>query len=214
MFETITSETFSMPICIIGPLDETLKRELKEHIQLIGMDFLEYHFDFFDIASARDLAGNISQKSEMQSCLFYSIHSTNRESQNTLLKNLEDYGGTTPLILSVPYSDVFLPTIMSRCYLLDIRPLLPSVVDVGFDWIKWFEKSGDQRIKALAEMRDDMTLSLLRNGVDVLEKQFHNNFSKNHSRYQQLSRIQNVREWLASPNPSLTMIGEYMSLML
>lgn len=214
MFESITSATFSMPVCIIGPLDEKQKQELKQRIQSLSMDFLEHHFDFFDVASALELTQNLSQQSEGQSCLFYSIHSTNKESQNTLLKSLEDYGGTTPVILQIPHTDIFLPTIISRCYVLDIRAQQTRDSKGPIDWKSWLQLPSTERMKILSDMKDDMTLSMLQQGIDILEKKFHNDFLSDRSVQKQLVHIQKIREWVISPNPSLTMIGEYMSLVL
>lgn len=203
-----------MPVCIIGSFPDGGKEMLHKHIASLEMDFLEYHFDFFDVASALELTQNLSQQSSGQACLFYSIHSTNREAQNTLLKSLEDYGGNTPLILHIPHTDIFLPTILSRCYLIDIRSQQSAQQGGLIDWQSWIKLSGSERMKALSDVKDEMTLSILQEGINILEQKFHNDFLSDHSVQKQLLHIQKIREWVISPSPSLGMIGEYMSLVL
>jgi len=213
MFAQITQETFSMPVCIIGPLDDQLVSTLHAHIQSLGMTVFQNSFDFFDVASALELARQLSQQSDNCACLIYSIYSTNKESQNTLLKSLEDYSGTMPIVLHIPYSDIFLPTILSRCFILDTRTNQFSGEAGGFDWQLWLSKSPDDRIQMLIAQKDTITLPMIQAGVDFLEMKFHPDLSTNPVSREKILKLQIIREWLASPQPSLSMIGDYMSIM-
>lgn len=217
MFESLRHDTFSMPICMIGILDSRRISTLRNHLETLGMIMLEQHFDFLDVAATRELTQGLSQQSEKKICLFYTLHRTNIESQNTLLKTLEDYGGTTPLIFNIPHADIFLPTIMSRCFVLDIRSSQEFHQDTGvIDWEVWFQSDIDKRLDIIgkANKAETLIVPVLQEGIDFLERKFYADFLDNHANQNRLIHIQKIRQWIQSPNPSVVMIGEYMSLIL
>lgn len=51
------------------------------------------------------------------------FHEANAAAQNALLKTLEEPSSRVVLILTAEHSDVLLPTIVSRCQVLNLRPL-------------------------------------------------------------------------------------------
>ncbi|MCB9809233.1 hypothetical protein H6776_02430 [Candidatus Nomurabacteria bacterium] len=195
---------------MIGSSNDTEK--LIPYIKNIGYKtVLEYEFEFFDIESARELTNQLSQKSDGTTCLIYTIHRTNLEAQNTLLKSLEEYGSNVALILHIPHENTFLPTIHSRCHRIDLRTHhLTSQVPSSFDWITWLDGSPVERMEALRETE----LSNLREGVDILERYFYTQFLADHRKAHKLSALQKVRSWINSSNPSTNMIGEFLSLTL
>ena len=217
MFEAITQQTFSLPICLVGSLGAHQQESLVAHLKTIGLkNVIQHELDFFDIASARELAGSLTQQSEHDTCLVYTIHRTNLEAQNTLLKSLEDYAGNMALILVIPHEQLFLPTIHSRCHRIDIRSQnQDSLGGPGaFDWADWLSKDPVDRMSILTKKKDDLTIPFLRSGIDTLEKHFHERFIAGQKGTDQLKKIQTIRGWLNSPTPSTSMISEFMSLSL
>ena len=217
MFDNLTQQTFSLPVCLVGSVGLLQKESLRDHLKSIGFaNVIEHELDFFDVASARELAGNLTQQSEHDTCLIYIIHKTNLEAQNTLLKSLEDYSGNMALILVIPHEEMFLPTIHSRCHRVDIRSLgQQSELGIdGFDWNDWLAEDPIARMHSLAKKKDDLTIPFLRSGIDMLEKKFHHQFITKRKGVDQLKNIQVVRGWLNSPTPSASMIGEFMALTL
>src|SRR5205807_8004030 len=63
------------------------------------------------------------------------------EAQNALLKTLEEPPGNTQLYLTTPSAESFLPTVRSRCHLIDLGPSESSLneADLKKAWGLWQE---------------------------------------------------------------------------
>lgn len=218
MFEALSRNTFSMPVCMTGLVGEGAGMQLRDQLSTIGFEnILEHTYNFFDLASAHELSHMLSQKADPTTCIIAHIHRTNREAQNALLKNLEEHGGNIALIFIIPQPDIFLPTIHSRCYALDIRGgegVTASSGEEKIDWHAWLGLSPAARMEQLAKLKGELTVQDLRQGADTLEKFFYEKMKNDPVCASQLKTLQKVRTWLESPNPSVGMVGEYLSLVV
>jgi DNA polymerase III gamma/tau subunit len=76
------------------------------------------------IELTRSLKKFLSQKPfnhQNKICLIYQAHNLNSESQNALLKTLEDPGENNYLVLTTSKPSSLLPTIISRCHLIRLN---------------------------------------------------------------------------------------------
>ena len=84
------------------------------------------------ISQVRDLHRAINLKpyqSKFRMALFLRFHKANDNAANALLKTLEEAPPHAILILTADTPEQLLPTIVSRCEILRLRPLPPSIIE-------------------------------------------------------------------------------------
>ncbi len=62
-------------------------------------------------------------EAKSKTVVFINFHSANLSAQNALLKTLEDSPGSSKLIITADSTDLLLPTIVSRCEVINLRPV-------------------------------------------------------------------------------------------
>lgn len=100
--------------------------------------------------------------------LITDAHKMNIESQNALLKNLEEPPTGIIFILTTPYKDQLLPTIVSRCWLINFSPLHQDLIEKIL--IKYFDVSEFQARKVSSFANGSVTeaINLINNDFDDL----------------------------------------------
>ncbi|MBI5927710.1 MAG: DNA polymerase III subunit delta' [Chloroflexi bacterium] len=107
------------------------------------------------------------------------FHEANPAAQNALLKTLEEPSSQVVLILTAEHSDVLLPTIVSRCQVLNLRPLaleetataLRDTWHVEPDQATLLARLSGGRIGwAIRSIDDTAELELRHESVNVLEQ--------------------------------------------
>ncbi|KAB2842391.1 MAG: AAA family ATPase, partial [Melioribacteraceae bacterium] len=100
--------------------------------------------------------------------LISDAHKMNTESQNALLKNLEEPPPGIIFILNTPYKDQLLPTIVSRCWQINFSPLNQELIEKIL--IKYFEVSEFQARKVSSFVNGSVTeaINLINNDFDDL----------------------------------------------
>ncbi|MEK7611718.1 MAG: hypothetical protein AAB486_05110 [Patescibacteria group bacterium] len=136
MGSKINNPTFFHSNLIIGGTDrkrrETAsslaKKEMGEGIKIIpGVDFLELETPedktTISIEEIRNLQSRLSLRpyqSKVKAAIIYEAQKASPEAQNCLLKTLEEPPRHSLIILTAPEKDSLLPTIVSRCRLIDL----------------------------------------------------------------------------------------------
>lgn len=100
--------------------------------------------------------------------LISDAHKMNTEAQNALLKNLEEPPPGILFILTTPFKDQLLPTIVSRCWHIDFCPLMPELIEEIL--LKYFDVNEFQarKVSSFANGSVSEAINLINSDFDDL----------------------------------------------
>jgi DNA polymerase III delta prime subunit len=93
-------------------------------------------FDVSTIDQIRELEKFVATG---QSVIIKNAQNLTEEAQNAFLKTLEEPPADTTIVLLAPNEDYFLPTILSRCQIIELPPEESTVRDQNQEILQWIE---------------------------------------------------------------------------
>lgn len=159
--------------------EESAILAIKDSIQKeFGLDLDKFpdiyigRHNFFGVDDSRSLKQKISNRAFAGGKKFFliSITSTTSEAQNALLKVLEEPTGDAHIFLIARTIKFFLPTVVSRCEVVDWSNRASSPAD---DCPEFLTQSPAERIKTIADWhkKEELTKELTIHLLDDIEKQ-------------------------------------------
>ena len=121
-----------------------------------------------EIRALQNFLFTTPSKSNFKAVLINDAHRLNRDSQNCLLKTLEEPKGKVILIFISSQADTLLPTLRSRCQRLNFYPLEFSEIEAHFK-----EKANPELLKKLilfSEGRPGITFNFFKNPEELDSK--------------------------------------------
>lgn len=132
-----------IPILITGSTPEERRSQAyRRAAESMGVsaDRLDSQPDFYlvapdpsiTIAQVRTLISHLSRKpfqSPVSVAILPEANLATIEAQNALLKTLEEPSPSSRIILTAPNKDILLPTVVSRCHELTLKPRLSEAAD-------------------------------------------------------------------------------------
>ena len=117
-------------------------------------------------------------RSQTKAIILEDAHLLTLEAQNALLKVLEEPPEHTIIILSTENKDILLPTVVSRCQIIELQKEKPELTQEDIREISFFIeqvsklKTGDQlkRAETLAKDKDEILLWLEKTIIVAREK--------------------------------------------
>ncbi len=177
------------------------------------------HYDFFKVDDAREIKLLQSEKTDKESLFIISFTHINNETQNTLLKMLEEPNIGTTFFFIFPNSKNLLETVLSRMELIflnrvldtearkiNFKDFLECSLIKRFDFIKEItnKKKSDQNKFLKSDLQgflDDLEIFFIRQ-------------KPNEKRNDSLKNILLAREYMKSNSSSLKMILDMLAINL
>lgn len=194
---------------VIADIDALISRVSGE---VNHVERLVYEYDKFLIDDARHIFSihlHKTAKDEMQ-IICIAFNSTNVESQNSLLKMLEEPRTNTYFFIIIPSKKSILPTVLSRAQLFEYK----KEVEVSEDTAKFITASPAKRLEMVKSMLDDLkaeeiTKQNIIEFVEELERHAHEK-----GNYQALSRLLQVKDYVKDQGASVKQLLEYVAVEL
>ena len=173
---------------------------------------LVYEFDKFLIKDAEHIFSKHVHKvgeDEMQ-IISIAFNSTNIETQNSILKILEEPPRGAYFFLLVPNKKILLPTVLSRAQIFEYK----KETDMSPETKKFINASYAERLEFVKKIVDDIkketkTKQDVVEFIEEIEKYLHQ--KKNMSL---LKRILEIKEYLKDPGASVKQLLEYVSVQI
>lgn len=133
----------SRSLCFCGKCSSCLKMEAFSHpdYTFVGADNGTIKID--QIRKIQTVLSRVASEGRFKVCVIDEADKMTEEAQNCLLKTLEEPQGDTVIVLTAENMYGLLPTILSRCYVLRLRPVGRNAVE---DWL--ISRFGSDREKA------------------------------------------------------------------
>lgn len=173
---------------------------------------LLYEYDKFLIEDARHIFSvhlHKTAREDMQ-VIAIAFNATNVESQNSLLKMLEEPRPNTYFFIIIPSKKSILPTVLSRAQVFEYR----KDVSVSDDTLKFAEASYADRFERVKSMLDDLkaekiTKQHILEFVEELEAYVHAKGD-----YRNLKRLSDIKDYLKDQGASVKQLLEYVAIAL
>ncbi len=219
---------------LIEGAKENILPELLSFIREMGVltagnpDFIQMDFDTIKIEDARNLKSYGNQKgfSESKRIFLITTNSFLLEAQNTLLKLFEEPIENTHFFLIMPDTNVLLPTIVSRFYLIKsneehqggeyklAEKFLSMPVNSRMDFMKELLVESENEEESEDRTVADSSRSRALRFINALELRLHENFNATNPHSFVFEHIMNVRKFLRMPGSSAKSLMESLVLIL
>lgn len=173
---------------------------------------LVYEYDKFLIKDAEHVFSKHVHKVGEDEAQFIVIafNSTNLESQNSILKILEEPPRNTYFFLIVPNKKIILPTVLSRAQLFEYT----KEVEISKETKKFIDASYAQRQDVVKKILDEVknekkTKQEVIEFIEEIEKHTHS--KKN---FTLLKRILEIKEYLKDQGASMKQLLEYLAVQI
>lgn len=194
---------------IIQDLDTLISNYRKDVKQI---ERLVYEYDKFHIDDARHIFSVHLHKTgadEMQ-IICIAFNSTNTETQNSILKMLEEPRSNTYFFIIIPSKKSILPTVLSRAQLFEYT----SDVQISDDTQNFIKLSLAQRLEHVKTIIDDVknekkTKQQVVEFVEEIEKYVYE--KKNMA---QVKRIIEIKGYLKDQGASIKQLLEYLAVQI
>lgn len=214
-----------IPVLLIHP--ETAKRESKVEKILVEQGMTRNHPDLLwfeaeakmGVEQARQIKDFLSLKPYQgikQAIAIISAENLTLDAQNTLLKTLEEPPGEVVIVLGVSSEDQLLPTILSRCQIVDLASSEQSQNEVIHKYDEDIEKllnlNSEGRFQFIEKLKERDEF------LPALTKYFRKRLLENNAKTLTLEQIHNflkelltAEKW-AKSNVNIRAILEYLML--
>ena len=192
---------------IIQEIDALISQYQKD---IKHIERLVYEYDKFLIDDARHIFSIHLHKTasdEMQ-IICIAFNSTNLESQNSILKMLEEPRANTYFFIIVPTKKIILPTVLSRAHLFEYD----TQVTISDETKKFLKLPLAERLEFIKTLVDDVknekkTKQQIVEFVEEIEKYVHE--QKN---IKLMKRVIEIKEYLKDQGASVKQLLEYLTL--
>ncbi len=173
---------------------------------------LIYEYDKFLIADARHIFSIHLHKTAQDSMQIIGIafNSTNTESQNSLLKMLEEPRANTYFFIIIPNKKIILDTVLSRAQVFEYK----KEIEISKETEKFIKSTPAKRLELVKNILDDLkaekiTKQNIIEFIEEIEKYVHN--KKNMTL---LKRILEIKEYLKDQGASVKQLLEYIAVQI
>lgn len=192
---------------IITDIDLLISRVAPESSHI---ERLVYEYDKFLIADARHIFTihlHKTAKDAMQ-IICIAFNSTNTESQNSLLKMLEEPRTNTYFFIIIPTKKIILDTVLSRSQVFEYK----REIEISEATQKFVKSSAAKRLETVKKMVDDLkaekiTKQTIVEFIEEIEKHTHQKGNT-----QLLKRILDIKEYLKDQGASVKQLLEYIAV--
>ncbi len=202
-------------ICV-GDRDIVIK-DIKELVSVFSnknknkkISYVLYQYDKFLLDDAQYIFSTHIHKvsSDEMNIIGIAFNSTNLQSQNSILKILEEPPLNTYFFIIVPSKKIILPTVLSRSQIFEYK----KEVDISKETLDFIKLTIPQRLefikKTVEEIKKEKkTKQDVINFIEEIEKYTHQ--QKNITL---LKRTIEIKEYLKDPGASVKQLLEYLSL--
>lgn len=190
----------------IDALISTFKGEVS-HIER-----LVYEYDKFLIDDARHIFSihlHKTGRDEMQ-IICIAFNSTNVESQNSLLKMLEEPRPNTYFFIIIPSKKSILPTVLSRAQVFEYQ----KDVEVSAETLKFIKATPAKRLEKVKDMLDDLKAEKItkQNVIEFLEEI--ERYVHEQGDYVVLKRVLEIKDYIKDQGASVKQLLEYVAVEL
>ncbi len=191
---------------IIGDLDTLIST----FTGVKDIERLTYEYDKFLIADAKHIFSVHLHKTGQDSMQIITIafNSTNMESQNSLLKMLEEPRKNTYFFIVIPTKRIILETVLSRAQLFEYK----TEIEISESTQKFIKATPAKRLEFIKKMLDELkaeqkTKQNIIEFVEEIEKYAHD--KKN---IILLKRIVEIKEYIKDQGASVKQLLEYLAV--
>lgn len=171
---------------------------------------LTYEYDKFLLADAKHIFSVHLHKTAKDSMQIITIafNSTNNESQNSLLKMLEEPRSNTYFFIIIPTKRIILETVLSRAQIFEYK----NEIEISEQTQKFIKAKPAKRLELVKKILDDLktentTKQQIIEFVEEIEKYAHEN--KNTIL---LKRILEIKEYIKDQGASVKQLLEYLAV--
>ncbi len=194
---------------VIADIDTLISRISGEVSQI---ERLVYEYDKFLIEDARHIFSihlHKTAKDAMQ-VICIAFNSTNVESQNSLLKMLEEPRSNTYFFIIIPSKKSILPTVLSRAQVFEYK----KEVEISGDTLKFIQATPAKRLDTVKRMLDDLkaekrTKQSIVEFVEEVERHAHEQ-----GNYVTLKRLLEIKDYIKDQGASVKQLLEYIAVEL
>ena len=171
---------------------------------------LVYEYDKFLIDDARHIFSihlHKTAKDAMQ-IICIAFNSTNIESQNSLLKMLEEPRANTYFFIIIPSKKSILPTVLSRALVFEYQ----KGVEISESTLKFIKATPAKRLELVKAMLDDLKVEKItkQNVVEFVEEiEMHVHEKKD---YILLKRLIEIKDYIKDQGASVKQLLEYVAV--
>ncbi len=192
---------------IIADIDALISRMAagKGHVER-----LLYEYDKFLIDDARHIFSihlHKTAKDDMQ-IICIAFNSTNVESQNSLLKMLEEPRTNTYFFILIPSKKSILPTVLSRAQVFEYQ----KEVEISESTLKFIKATPAKRLELVKVMLDDLKAEKItkQNIIEFVEEiEMHVHDKKD---YALLKRFIEIKDYIKDQGASVKQLLEYVAV--
>ena len=178
--------------------------------QASHIERLVYEYDKFLIEDARHIFSihlHKTAKNDMQ-IICIAFNSTNVESQNSLLKMLEEPRSNTYFFIIIPSKKSILPTVLSRAQVFEYQ----KEVEISDETLKFIKATPAKRLEKVKVMLDELKAEQITKQdiiefVEEIERHVHE--EKN---YATLKRLLEVKDYVKDQGASVKQLLEYVAV--
>jgi DNA polymerase-3 subunit delta' len=176
------------------------------------IEHLIYEYDKFLIKDAEHIFSRHIHKvaeDEMQ-VVCIAFNSTNLESQNSILKILEEPPRNTYFFLIVPNKKIILPTVLSRAQIFEYK----REIMISKETEKFIKSSPAQRLDFVKKIVDDIKNEKTnkQNIIEFIEEIEKYLYEKKNIKL--LKRIVEIKEYLKDQGASVKQLLEYLAIVI
>lgn len=178
--------------------------------QVSKIDKLVYEFDKFLIKDAEHIFSRHIHKVGEDEVQFFIIafNSTNLETQNSILKILEEPPRGVYFFLLVPNKKILLPTVLSRAQIFEYE----KNVEISKETKKFIDATYAQRLDIVKKILDELkaekkTKQDILTFIEEIEKYLHQK-----KQMQNLRRIIEIKDYIKDQGASVKQLLEYISV--
>jgi nitrogenase subunit NifH len=178
--------------------------------QASHIERLVYEYDKFLIDDARHIFSihlHKTAKDAMQ-IICIAFNSTNVESQNSLLKMLEEPRNNTYFFIIIPSKTSILPTVLSRAQVFEYA----KDVEISAETLKFIKATPAKRLELVKSMLDDLKAEKItkQNVIEFVEEiEMYVHEQKN---YVLLKRLIEIKDYIKDQGASVKQLLEYIAL--
>lgn len=171
---------------------------------------LLYEYDKFLIEDARHIFSvhlHKTAKDDMQ-IICIAFNSTNVESQNSLLKMLEEPRNNTYFFILIPSKKSILPTVLSRAQVFEYQ----KDVEISESTLKFIKATPAKRLELVKVMLDDLKAEKItkQNIIEFVEEiEMHVHKQKD---YVLLKRLIEIKDYIKDQGASVKQLLEYVAV--
>lgn len=178
--------------------------------QVSKIDKLVYKFDKFLIKDAENIFSKHIHKVGEDEVQFVIItfNSTNTETQNSILKILEEPPRGVYFFLLVPNKKILLPTVLSRAQIFEYE----KNVEISKETKKFIEATYAQRLDIVKKILDELktekkTKQDVLTFIEEIEKYLHQQ-----KKMQNLRKVIEIKDYIKDQGASVKQLLEYISV--